>query len=217
MRPYLLALAATLAWLAPAHAVFIHYQWDSRQPASPLFGGFTVDADKLADGPGGSKLLTFEAIVRSDFQWFTRDVPVFRAFPRVSFTLNAADPVPIDPVTGAILGSGRLSFGMSSVDIIDRVFLGPFGPQPVSPPVYYWLESGSITFRSGSGLQGFTGRDVWWPTPWTPGFGSNTGVWVVSVHDTPPGATPCPPALAMLLTGAGLLALRRWAGRRRMV
>ena len=215
MRLYALALAATLLWLAPAHAAFIRYQWRFTNAVSPLEGGFTVDTDKLADGPGGTKLLTFEAIVASNFTWFTRDVPVFRAFPRVSFTLSAADPVPINPETGEILGNGLLHFGMSTVDIIDRLATFPVST-PVSPPIYYWLESGSISFRSGPGLQTFTGRDVWWPTPWVPGFGTNFGVWVVSLHDTPLGAAPCPPAAALLLTGAGLLALHRWATRRRM-
>lgn len=177
----------------------IIYTWDDQFTGSTLAGQFTVDPARLVDDGGPGRLLTFEAITSSQFQ-FSR----FSFGNPVDFTITGVSPdgIRIDPVTGAILSDGgELLFGPSNPILVGASEYQVLGGR-VQLDTNFDLAFGAGV---GGGESAFL-RD----TANADEFLASSGTWDVQVLDTPVDV-PAPPAA--ILAGIGFLflgAFRTW-------
>lgn len=193
IRPTL-ALIATFALFgsAPVRADII-YTWDDQFTGSTLAGQFTVDPARLVDDGGPGRLLTFESITSSQFQFsrFSFGNPVDFAIAGVS-----PDGIRIDPVTGAILSDGgELLFGASNPILVGASEYQVLGGRVQLDTNFDLAFSPGV----GGGESAFL-RD----TANSDEFLASSGTWGVQVPDAPVDV-PAPPAA--LLGGVGLLVL----------
>jgi hypothetical protein len=177
----------------------IIYTWDDEFTGSTLAGQFTVDPARLLDAGGPGRLLTFEAITSSQFQ-FSR----FSFGNPVDFTITGVSPggIRIDPVTGAILSDGgELLFGPSNPILVGASEYQVLGGR-VQLDINFPLSFGPGV---GGGESAFL-RD----TAHADEFLASSGTWDVQAPDSPMDV-PAPPAA--ILGGVGFLflgAYRTW-------
>ncbi|CAN5140430.1 hypothetical protein BH11PLA2_BH11PLA2_32900 [soil metagenome] len=120
-----------LATSRPIQADY-HYTWNDEFTGSTFGGQFTVNPSLLQPMGGAGRLLTFNAIVSSDF-YFSRG----SFFNPVHFKIEAVSGgIVIDPLTSAVLSGGTLYFGASNVITIG------------SPAFNYQVLSGRVDFNS---------------------------------------------------------------------
>ena len=187
MRPLFPAcLAGFLLASAPGRATadYLTYTWDDDRTGSTFSGSFVVDTDRLAGG-----VLTADAITSSAFQFSRRSLGT-----PVTFQIAGVSPggVQIDPLTGAVLGDGFLTFGPSQV-------IDAGGPYQVLGGRAEFDRNYSVSAPGAGGGEQVFLRD----TAGQDEFLASSGHWDVSAQPV-----PTPPAAALALVAVGGLIAR---------
>jgi hypothetical protein len=187
-----------------ARADLITYTWNDDFNNSGFGGSFTADTTKFANGPGNTKLLTASSVVSSSFFEDRFGGQFFPPGTGFMFQVSGVSPsngIQVDPLTGAVLGSGSILFGASDVKTLS-------GKQ-------YQIVSSIADFNTNFA----TSNGETWSYQYTevgsgqnqPGFTGSNGHWEVSVTHT---ATPDPGGLVLLSAGTAVLLCHAWRRRR---
>ena len=185
-----------LASATPSQADILQYTWNDDFTGSTFYGYFTVDTTRLVTAGGVHNLLTANAIEASYFQ-FARNslgIPVY-------FGVGGVYPgaIQIDPTTGAVLGSGEILFGSSTV-----ATLGQSTYQLIRSRAQFDTNY-NVSFGRGFG----GGQRIYAVAAYSGEFFASVGHWDVNVIQHGSNPIPAPPGILLIAFALGGLAIAR--------